>query len=38
MTRKNTGRAAAALLALVAGLAWAGYGDDRALIEDLRAR
>jgi hypothetical protein len=30
MARKNTGRAAAAVLALVSGLAWAGYGDDRA--------
>jgi hypothetical protein len=38
MTRKNTGRSAAAVLALVAGLAWAGYGDERALIEDLQAR
>jgi hypothetical protein len=39
MMRKNAGRAGwAAGLALVAGLAWAGYGDDRALIEDLQAR
>lgn len=25
-------------LALLAGVAWAGYGDDRAMIEDLQAR
>jgi hypothetical protein len=30
--------AAAAALTCIAGLAWAGYGDDRALIEDLQAR
>jgi hypothetical protein len=30
--------AAAAVLTCVAGLAWAGYGDDRALIEDLQSR
>ena len=29
---------AATALACVAGIAWAGYGDDRALIEDLQAR
>jgi hypothetical protein len=39
MTRKNTARAGmAAGLALLAAAAWAGYGDDRALIEDLQAR
>jgi len=30
--------AAAAVLSCLAGLAWAGYGDDRALIEDLQSR
>lgn len=30
--------AAAAVLSCMAGLAWAGYGDDRALIEDLQSR
>ena len=39
MLRKGIGRlAAAAALACVAGIAWAGYGDDRALIEDLQSR
>lgn len=39
MTRKITLRAGlAAGLALMAGYAWAGYGDERALIEDLQAR
>lgn len=39
MPRKNAARAGfAACLALAAGLAWAGYADDRALIEDLQAR
>jgi SnoaL-like domain len=39
MARKNVGLTGfAAVLTLVAGLAWAGYADDRALIEDLQAR
>jgi len=39
MTRKSFGSFfAAAALACAAGIAWAGYGDDRALIEDLQAR
>jgi hypothetical protein len=39
MTRKRFGLGVlAAALACVAGIACAGYGDDRALIEDLQAR
>jgi len=39
MIRKRlTVQFAAAALACFANLAWAGYGDDRALIEDLQAR
>jgi hypothetical protein len=39
MTRKRFRLSfAGAALACVAGIAWAGYGDDRALIEDLQAR
>lgn len=39
MLRNGIRRAAAvAVLSCVAGLAWAGYGDDRALIEDLQSR
>ena len=39
MTRKSFGLYfAAAALACVASIAHAGYGDDRALIEDLQAR
>jgi SnoaL-like domain len=39
MTRKSFGSFLAAVaLACVAGIAHAGYGDDRALIEDLQAR
>jgi hypothetical protein len=39
MKNKNIGlRFAAAALACTAAIAFAGYGDDRALIEDLQAR
>lgn len=39
MTRNRSAvRLATAALALATGIAWAGYGDDRALIEDLQAR
>jgi hypothetical protein len=39
MIRKRLGLSfAAAALACVASIAYAGYGDDRALIEDLQAR
>lgn|SRR5512139_3723039 len=39
MMRKTTGHTAlAAGLACIAGMAFAGYGDDRAMIEDLQAR
>jgi len=39
MIRKRLGLCfAAAALACVAGIAYAGYGDDRAFIEDLQAR
>jgi uncharacterized protein (TIGR02246 family) len=39
MTRKKSAAAIVAVaLASMAGMAWAGYGDDRALIEDLQAR
>jgi hypothetical protein len=39
MTRKSLGLyVVATFLACAAGIAYAGYGDDRALIEDLQAR
>jgi SnoaL-like domain len=39
VARKITTRAGLiAGLTLIAGISWAGYGDDRALIEDLQAR
>jgi len=38
MIRKRVGVFFAAAFACVAGMAYAGYGDDRAFIEDLQAR
>jgi hypothetical protein len=39
MTRKNTAQAGlSAALTLFAATAWTGYGEERALIEDLQAR
>ena len=38
MSRKRFGQFSAVALTCVAGIAYAGYGDDRALIEDLQAR
>lgn len=38
MSRKSFRQFIAAALTCIAGIAYAGYGDDRALIEDLQAR
>jgi len=37
-SRKFIAKWSAVACACIAGVAWAGYGDDRALIEDLQAR